>query len=81
MWNVFWTNGMDFSELLDSLSCDLFNFVTDVILGRAVIDRSVTILYQCVQPLAYADDIDIIVHSKHNVSETFVAVRKLAQWV
>lgn len=47
----------------------------EVILSRVSVHRPGTIFYHCVQLLAYADDIEIIVRSKQNISEAFAAIK------
>ena len=61
----------------DPLSCDLFNFVMkSVYQRREFINGNGTVFQKCVQLLEYADDINIIVHTKRYVTAAFSAIEQ-----
>ena len=76
---------MDLSELFDTvrgfrqsdpLSCDLFNFVMESVLRKAVVHPNGTIFQKSVQLLANDDDINIIGRTKRDVIAAFSAIEQ-----
>ena len=59
----------------DPLSCDLFNFVMKCVLRMAGVYRNGIIFQINVQLLIYADDINIIGHTKRDVAAAFNAIK------
>ncbi|XP_044249360.1 uncharacterized protein [Drosophila takahashii] len=60
-----------------SLSCMLFNILMESIISKAGMHWTGTILTnRCVQLLGYADDIDVIGRTKHDVTGPFGAIGK-----
>ena len=57
-----------------TLSCDLFNLLTESVLRKAGVYRNCTIFYKSVQLLAYADDIDIIGSTMRDVTAAFSGI-------
>ena len=77
--------GMDLSEPFvtvqgfrqgDTLSGDLFNFVTESVLRKTGMHRFGTILQKSVQLLTYAVDVDIIGRTKRDVTAAFSATER-----
>ena len=54
----------------DGLSCDLFNLCLEYVIRKAEIETSGTIFNKTLQPLGYADDIDLISRSFPDLVET-----------
>ena len=53
----------------DGLSCDLFNMCLEFVIRRAGIETSGTIFNRSLQPLGYADDIDLVSRDFNGLSE------------
>jgi hypothetical protein len=59
----------------DSLACLLLNVALEKVIRDAVIHTRSIIFYKSVNLLAYADDIDIIGRSEHDIKKTFTALK------
>ena len=58
----------------DGLSCDLFNLCLEYVIRRAEIETTGTIFNKTLQPLGYADDIDLV---SRNLPDLVVALQRL----
>ena len=63
----------------DTLSCDLFNILMEVIMRKAAVNLDKTISSKSHMLLAYADDIDIIGRNLREVTAVFSKIEKESQ--
>ena len=63
----------------DGLSCLLFSIALEDVIRRTGIDTSGTILRKSVQPLGYANDIDIITRKFGTMVETYILLKTEAK--
>ena len=62
----------------DSLSCDLFNIIMEMIMRKAAVNTTGTIFNKSHMLLAYADDIDIIGRGLRDVTAAFSSIEEQA---
>ncbi|WP_333765087.1 reverse transcriptase domain-containing protein, partial [Streptomyces sp. IBSBF 2390] len=62
----------------DALSCDLFNICLEMIVRRANIRTSSSIITKSVQLLAYADDIDIVARNVEDLKASYENISRHA---
>ena len=60
----------------DTLSCDLFNIIMEVIMRKAAVNMNKTISSKSHMLLAYADDIDIIGRNMREVTAVFSRIER-----
>ena len=60
----------------DTLSCDLFNILMEIILRKSAVNLNKTISSKSHMLLAYADDIDIIGRNLREVTAVFSRIEK-----
>lgn len=65
----------------DGLSATLFNFALEIVIRRAHLNNTGTILHKSSQVLAYADDIDLIGRRKATVEEAFQSLEEASNTV